>query len=196
MPIITLGSVKNVTLGKGNFKEITGVKIGETEEWKTRIFASDKVLADQLHDFEPGDYINVVMEKKGQYWNAKEFKDVSDEDIEKALKFAKGGGKPTTSTGESFRRADGSSRGDDTNRSASIYLARDIINNVLTSQGGFGTMSCAEVACMAVELADKYINPYIKDGATSSVSSVVDKKPKGRPRKESADPLSPPVVEE
>ena len=167
MPIITLESVKEVQLGKGKFKEITGKKVGETEEWKTRFFASDKVLADQLHDFEPGDYVNIIMEKKGQYWNVKEFKDVSDEEIEKAIKFSKGPkDAPASASGGSVRRADGGSRGDDTNRASAIYLAREILNNTVKAD----SYSTDRFIFETIEIADKFIFPYIKDGTVPTMA--------------------------
>ena len=180
MPIITLESVKEVQLGKGKFKEITGKKVGETEEWKTRFFASDKALADQLHDFEPGDYVNIIMEKKGQYWNVKEFKDVSDEEIEKAIKFSKGPKDAPAGASGGVRRADGGSRGDDTNRSAAIYLARELVNMV----GRKYNSGPEEIAIEAITLADKFIFPYIKDG---TVPTMADEPKKGNGKVEKAD---------
>ena len=165
MPIVKLTSIKDAKLGSKAAKEIVGEKVGTNEEWKKSFFANQKELRDQLENFEVGDYVNVVMEQTsdGKYWNIKEFKDVSDDDIEKATKYAKGpksGGYSGKGSSDSFRRSDGGSRGDDTNRSAAIYLSREIVNMTKGHEG----MTPEQCACLCADIAEHYVYPYIKEG--------------------------------
>jgi len=127
----------------------------------------------------------VILEQKGDFWNIKEFKEASDDDIEKAMAGGKKFGKGVDSGGFSPRRADGGSRGDDTNRSAAIYLAREIVN----MGGAPDRFTIGELAVLCINLANDFIFPYIKDGA------IPAQEPAKKSRKSSADPLAPPVVE-
>jgi hypothetical protein len=91
---------------------------------------------------------------------------VTDDEIEKATdaakKFGSGGGasKAGGST-DTYRRPDGGSRGDDTNRSAAIYLAREIV---------MGAQDCPatadEILHTTMVTAGKVYN-YIKNGEIS-----------------------------
>src|SRR5574343_155955 len=177
--IIKLTQVNDAKLGTKAAKEIVGNKIEDGKEWRKKFFASDKNLRDQLDDVDVGDTINVIMKQEGDFWNVKEIKLADDADLAKAKSpraFSGGGG-------TSVRRVDGGSRGDDTNRSASIYLALDILK-----QTKLEDMEAAEIACAAAELAENFVYPYIKDGAVP----VMQKSAKKRKAK---DPLDPPVVD-
>ena len=182
--IIKLTAINDTKLGKSPAKEVVGTKIQDGSAWKKAFFANQKDLRDALEDFEVGDIVNVVMEQKGDYWNISDFKEASDDDIEKATtapkKFSKGNSGDT-----GFRRPDGGSRGDDTNRSAAIYLARELVN----MGGAPDRFTIGELAVLCINLANDFIFPYIKDG-TVPVQETAKKS-----RKSSADPLAPPVVE-
>jgi hypothetical protein len=182
--IIKLTAINDTKLGKSPAKEVVGTKIQDGAPWKKAFFANQKELRDALEDFEVGDIVNVVMEQKGDYWNISDFKEASDDDIEKATtatkKFSKG------NSGDSgFRRPDGGSRGDDTNRASAVYLAREIVN--MGSDKGDYTLQ--QIAIVCVNLANDILFPYIKDG------TVLVQEPAKKSRKSSADPLAPPVVE-
>jgi hypothetical protein len=182
--IIKLTAINDTKLGKSPVKEVVGTKIQDGSAWKKAFFANQKDLRDALEDFEVGDIVNVVMEQKGDYWNISDFKEASDDDIEKATtapkKFSKGNSGDT-----GFRRPDGGSRGDDTNRSASIYLARELVN----MKGGLDKYTLGELAVLCIDLANDFIFPYIKDGTIRESAKA------GKAKKSSADPLAPPVVE-
>jgi len=188
--IIKLTAINDTKLGKSPAKEVVGTKIQDGSPWKKAFFANQKDLRDALEDFEVGDIVNVVMEQKGDYWNISDFKEASDDDIEKATtatkKFSKGNSGDT-----GFRRPDGGSRGDDTNRSAAIYLAREIIKMSFERADSpiYRSADPVEVARICIELSNNFIFPYIKDG-TVPVQETAKKS-----RKSSADPLAPPVVE-
>jgi hypothetical protein len=183
--IIKLTAINDTKLGKNPAKEVVGNKIQDGVSWKKAFFANQKELRDQLEDFEVGDIVNVVLEQKGDYWNIKEFKEASDDDIEKATsggkKFGGGSGKDT-----GYKRSDGGSRGDDTNRASAVYLSRELIN----MKGGLDKYTLGELAVLCVNLSNDFIFPYIKDG-TVPVQETAKKN-----RKSSADPLAPPALED
>ena len=188
--IIKLTAINDTKLGTKPAKEVVGDKIQDGTSWKKAFFANQKNLRDALEDFEVGDIVNVVMEQKGDYWNITDFREASDDDIAKATagakKFAGGGAKDT-----GFRRPDGGSRGDDTNRSAAIYLAREIVNMTLPTVRDRGYSDDA-IAVRVCQIADRLIFPYIKDG------KVPEEIPFDMPKKHkrgSADPLAPPEVD-
>ena len=186
--IIKLTAINDTKLGKSPAKEVVGTKIQDGSAWKKAFFANQKDLRDALEDFEVGDIVNVVMEQKGDYWNISDFKEASDDDIEKATtapkKFSKGNSGDT-----GFRRPDGGSRGDDTNRSAAIYLARECIVMACKDTVQPEHLPAEYYAEWASKIADKIIFPYIKDGTIRESAKA------GKAKKSSADPLAPPVVE-
>lgn len=190
MGIIKLTSVTDIKLGKSAAKQINGEKLGSNDPWKKAFFANQKDLRDKLSDFEVGDYINVVMKQDGDYWNIVDLKEVSDDEIEKAVEGGKkfAGGRPTPTP--FVKRPDGGSRGDDTNRASAIYLAKDF---VLAEVNIKGSLTAEQMAAFAAKIADEIIYPFIKDG--SVISSLSNEKPK-RARSASANPLAPPNIEE
>ena len=191
--IIKLTKVVDSKLGKHPAKEIHGEKVGTNEPWKKAFFANNKEIKDKLNEFEMGDIINVVMEKVGDYYNIADIKEASDDDIANAEKYTKKSSAPTGGGGAGFvRRPDGGSRGDDTNRSAAVYLARDILNTTIGAWGETSKMTPEFMAAYATQLANAIILPYIKDGVVAEIKPL--EKPKaGRAKK---DPLEPPQVED
>jgi hypothetical protein len=181
--IIKLTQINDSKLGTKAAKEIVGTKLEDDKEWKKKFFANQKDLRDQLEDCEVGDTINVTMKQDGDYWNIVKIQQATEDEIANAKKYAKGGGKSYTKEA-SARRADGGSRGDDTNRSAGVYLAQQIIVACGASQG----QSPEYVAAFCTQLADVYLTPYIKDGVVAPFPEAPKKMKKG-----SADPLAPPT---
>lgn len=182
--IIKLTQINDAKLGTKAAKEIVGTKVEDGKEWRKKFFASDKTLRDQLDDVDVGDTINVILKQEGDFWNIKEIRMADDADLARAK-----GPRPSGGQGQQVRRADGGSRGDDTNRSAAIYLAREIVNMKFQSDGGYGTLTVQEIACICADLADNFIYPYIKDGAVPVVKHT-------KPRmKKVDDPLEPPDVD-
>ena len=147
-------------------KFVTGNKLDGGEEWTKGFFLNQKDLVQKLSDFSIGDDCNVVLQNNGGHnYKIVDFKEVTDEDRSKIGAYANksaGGAANSTGGGASVRRADGGSRGDDTNRSAAVYLAREIVMGTkdpkLLVKMDAGVLF-AEIA----ELADT-VNDYIKDG--------------------------------
>jgi hypothetical protein len=166
MPFLKLTSKKDSKLGSYDAMEITGIDLGKNEEWTKKFFKGKQNthLVEAMDDIEVGDEINVVMEqdpKNSKWWNIKEISLMTDEDrskLERKQSFTKGGAKPAAGAPTSVRRADGGSRGDDTNRSAAIYLTKDIIEILGDNR------SSEDVIREMIYLADTLIYPYIKDG--------------------------------
>jgi hypothetical protein len=195
--IIKLTAINDTKLGKSPAKEVVGTKIQDGSAWKKAFFANQKDLRDALEDFEVGDIVNVVMEQKGDYWNISDFKEASDDDIEKATTGGKKFGKGVDAGGFPSRRADGSSRGDDTNRASAIYLAREIVKMAMDSQDHSLYVSPRELSLQCINLANDFICPYIKDGAVPvNTGGIPVQETSKRSKKGSADPLTPPTVED
>jgi len=114
-------------------KYIEGKKLDDGSDWgvesKKFIFANQKELVSKLNDFDVGDEVNVVLQHvRDRIYNIIDFKEVTEDDKANMNKsFTKG-----RSGGGNVRRADGGSRGDDTNRSASLYFAREIVTQTKT----------------------------------------------------------------
>jgi hypothetical protein len=86
--------------------EVTGKKLDDGKSWSKSFFANNDDLVNALDDFGIGEEVNVVMEKKGKFWNIKDFKEMTPEDYEQvdsggSKKSAKKstGGKSTGSSG-------------------------------------------------------------------------------------------------
>ena len=174
MPFIKLSAKRDSKLGSYDAMEITGTDLAKNEEWTKKFFKgkNNEHLVAAMDDIDVGDDINVVMEqdpKNAKWWNIKEIKLMTDEDhktLENKQKFVKGGGKPAASAASApMRRADGGSRGDDTNRSAAIYLARELVKMSVESMKGAEEPSSPEsYAIECIDIAHRLILPFIKDG--------------------------------
>jgi len=172
MPFINLTAKKDSMLGTYPAMEITGTDLAKNEEWTKKFFKGkqNEHLVEAMNDIDVGDDVNVVMEqdpKNAKWWNIKEIKLMTDEDrktVEKKQSYVKSGGKPAAAAASSsFRRTDGGSRGDDTNRSAAIYLAKEVV----TLAGGADYAAKNDPKAIAMEMiniAENFIYPYIKDG--------------------------------
>jgi hypothetical protein len=165
MPFLKLTSKKDTKLGSYDAIEISGVDLNKNEEWTKKFFKGkqNEHLVNSINDVDVGDEINVVMEqdpKNAKWWNIKSISLMTEEDrksLEKKQSFSKSGGDKSAAKSSNFpRRVDGGSRGDDTNRSAAIYLTKDIVN--------FENRSTEDVVREMIYLADSLICPYIKDG--------------------------------
>jgi hypothetical protein len=189
MPYLKLTSKKDSKLGAYPAMEISGVDMAKNEEWTKKFFKgkNNTHLEAAMDDIDVGDEINVVMEqdpKNAKWWNIKEITLMTEEDkkkLETKQSFSKGGAsKAGGSVGAtSFRRVDGGSRGDDTNRSAAIYLARELVKMSVESMQGAAVPSSPEnYARECIEVAELFIYPYIKDGTlpTPEEESALPKK--------------------
>lgn len=175
MPYLKLTAKKDSMLGTYPAMEISGIDLVKNEEWTKKFFKGkqNEHLVEAMNDIDIDDEINVVMEqdpKNAKWWNIKSISLMTEEDkksLEKKKSFTKdgGGAKPAAAAGGFPRRADGGSRGDDTNRSAAIYLARELVKmSVESMQGSAVPSSPKDYAWECIEIANNFILPYIKDG--------------------------------
>ena len=134
-----------------------GTRLDNGEEWnKQFIFANKKDLVDKLNDFSPGDEVNVVLQHvRDRIYNVVDFKEVTEED-KASLERPKGNIQRNT------RRPDGGSRGDDTNRSAAIYLSKDLVTATKT-ETQLHKLSPADLLNEILAVAEM-VNEYIKEG--------------------------------
>jgi hypothetical protein len=78
--------------------EVTGKQLDNGKTWSKSFFANNGKLVDALEEFGVGEEINVVMEKKGKFWNIKDFKEMTPSDYDQLEgkstgSTSKGGGK-------------------------------------------------------------------------------------------------------
>ena len=177
------GKLKN----KYAVKYIEGTKLKDGSEWgvepKKFFFANQKELVSKLNDFSVGDEVNVVLQHvRDKIYNIIDFKEVTEEDKENMMKDSK----KSFGGGNNVRRADGGSRGDDTNRSASIYLAKEIVALTKT-ETQLHKMKPFDLLDEILAVTE-VVNDFIKDGNfPPPVDGMVEN---------TDDALEPPNVEE
>lgn len=164
---IKLTKIYDETLyGKYAGKTIEGDKLPSGGNWKKSFFANQKDLVQKLTDFSVGDEVNVVLQHvKDKIYNIVDFKEITDEDRAKMAEGSGGGKKPAAAGGGSTytaRRADGGSRGDDTNRSAALYFVKDLVM-ITKTDAKLKKMSSADLLDEMLALSD-VAYAYIKDG--------------------------------
>lgn len=117
--IIKLQKVKDINHKGFNFKEIIGQKADGSEYSKRIIIGNNTTdILNQLSNFGAGDFINLSYDQS-------KFKNVNG--IKAADGFPEQQQQKQQQQNGGFRKLDGTSRGDDTNRASAIYLAKDII---------------------------------------------------------------------
>jgi hypothetical protein len=165
---IKLTKIYDETLyGKYAGKTIEGDKLPNGGNWKKSFFANQKELVQKLTDFSVGDEVNVVLQHvKDKIYNIVDIKELTDEDRAKiAGEGSKGGGSSANAAapaGGFARRADGGSRGDDTNRSAALYFVKDLVM-ATKADAKLKKMTGAELLDEMLALSD-IAYAYIKDG--------------------------------
>jgi hypothetical protein len=139
--IIKFQKMKDTPSGEYDFKTIVGTKAdGSLYERRVIVGKGTADLINALSEFGEGDFVEL------KYDDSK-WKNVKSATPAKG--FPEGGGKSYTKKAASsgaandYRRTDGTSRGDDTNRSAAIYLAEKVV---------FQTMTAADVKKKDVDL--------------------------------------------
>jgi hypothetical protein len=189
MPYIKLESVKDSLLGRMKAIEISGTDLVKNDTWTKKFFANNTKLRQALEDFEPGDEVNVVMEqdkRNPSFWNIVDIRNMTDDDrgkIEKKQSYAQRG----TGGGGSVRRADGGSRGDDTNRSAAMYLAWEMVKACTKD---VTSMFPEQVAVKTTQLASDILYPFLKDGMPLGGDDDLTVDPIPAPTAEPAAPKS------
>lgn len=174
--LIKLEAVKDSMLGKAKAKEVIGTRLDNGEEWKKKFFSNNKELSDQLAEFPKGGIVNVVLTKEGEWYNITAFKEATKAEMETATSAPK---TKFVQKSQDVRRADGGSRGDDTNRSAAIYLAQEIV-----SMSEYDGLTAEQLAVKIAYIANTFIYPYIKEGTCVPFEG-----------KKKKDPLDPPDID-
>lgn len=185
MGLYKFQNVKQVTpmKPKAPDMELTAVKVNG-DLYTKRFYSNNKDLVRQASNFGAGDWVELSFDGK-PFYNL-----LSIEAASPPEETPKGGGKPETmdskpKQGTSFgnvRRSDGTSRGDDTNRSAAIYLAERVVamgntEAQLRKEGEEGVLK------KMVDVAEK-IFEYIAKGNCPDCSG------------EGGDPLDPPSIDD
>jgi hypothetical protein len=105
--------------------QIVGQKMDGTEYTKN-FFSNNSTLANQLAGFGAGDYLRLDYDDS-KFKNLESIIEATADEVEKAKQYAKGRKEWSKPGKKDYKKSDGTSRGDDTNRSASIYLAAQLI---------------------------------------------------------------------
>lgn len=155
--IVKYISKKEIERGGYQFVEITAEKADGTLYNKT--FPTwDESLCKKLDEFAPGEFLNLSY-KQDKYKNL--------EDIKGATGFATntGKGKSRSNTTSSVSNDSGATRGTDTNRSAAIYLAKEIVFKCFPKETNVDTLMTS------LFYLSEEVYKYIAEGK----SSVIEK---------------------
>ena len=153
-------SVKAVTpkFDRAPDTELTCVKVNG-DIYTKRFYSNNKDLVRQLDVFGDGDWVELTFDDT-QYKNLKSARPgVKPEEKPRE----RGGGM----SGGNVRRADGTSRGDDTNRSAAIYFVKDLVTSWYEeqTQAKKKDLTVSDLVQMAILESTNVFN-YIAKGIT------------------------------
>ena len=184
MPIITLKSLKDVTRTSAKGKkykalEVVGTNVVDNQQWSTDIFKSQTDIVEKFDDFGAGETVNIRFQKNGTFWDVVDVTEASEEEI-KQIK-----SKPTGGPSSGGKGGWNGRTGDAYDRSASIYLAYDMIKGT-TTEASLRKMDVFDLLANTIEIAEDVFS-YIHDGKTpmgSDESPFVE---------DDDDPLEPPV---
>lgn len=183
-----LRKVEDVKQGKYDMVNVKGVRLDNGEEWSKKTFATlpdgkRQPVLKQLDNFDVGDNVRVILKKNNKnYWNISGFEEVP----EGAL--AKYNSNTNNNTGSSGKGGPGGgytptgpTRGHDTNRSASIYLAKELVFAVHT-ETALRKMN-ADTLFAEVARVSELVYGYIAEGNIET----------DLPWRDGDDPLDPPA---
>lgn len=171
---------KNETLGEYPAVMITGERVDGKGEWSKKFFDNNQTLMSELEEFGIGETVNVRMtkgrgtDKSGRpFWNIAGFEEASADLIASVSggPANPSGGSPKSSGAGGYTKSSWNGRtGEAYDRSASVYLAWDIVKTISTD-----AELKKDAWALTLDLANE-INNYIHNGDDGS------------------DPLSPPSV--
>jgi len=153
---------KPITKNGYDFIQIIATK-DDGSTYTKEFFENNTEMAEKLDQFAPGEFLKLS-------YDTTKYKNLAD--IEAADGFEErktkgssgsGGGKKSTGSYDS-----GNSRGEDTNRSAAIYLAKEVVFKCLPKSTDVG-----EVLSNLFAVADD-IKKYIADGINPSIESGLE----------------------
>lgn len=182
-----MGLYKFLKLKDGKIKQhdakVVVAQKANGDPYERAFFANNKDLVRTFSEFGTGDWIEIQFGGK-PYYNIEGAELASPPEATAPAKEEGMSGGKTKQQGSfgNVRRSDGTSRGDDTNRSAAIYLAERVVamgntEAQLRKEGEDG------VLCKMVEVAEKIFD-YISKGNCPSCSG------------EKGDPLDPPELDD
>lgn len=175
--IIKLIKAKEERLnGKYDIIRVVGENVNSGKPFDKFFFANNDKLQRELDNFGPGETLTVVQDDT-KFKNISGFKAASAEDVAKAESTPAPAAK--SSGGGGWKKPEGATRGDDTNRSAAIYLVKDIVM-ATKKPADLVKMSAFDLVTEMISVSEM-VNDYIKDGIVPDVN-------------DSGDPLDPPTV--
>lgn len=175
--------LKDDKIGTHDAKLLVGQK-ANGDPYERKFFANNKDLLRQLADTGTGDWIEIVFDDT-RYKNIKEIRpgqEPAAEDVYQPKKdfIQKGGG-----GAQQIRRSDGTTRGDDTNRSAALYFVKDLVTQWFDGQTAADKkkITVADMVDRAI-FESKRVFEYIAKGNCPTCSE------------ETGDPLDPPSIDD
>lgn len=149
------------------------------DRYEKKFFANNKDLVRKFAEFGTGDWIDIIFDSS----KFKNIKDVKAGSPPEAGAFKSGGNTGYKSGNNSVRRSDGTSRGDDTNRSAAIYLAERVVamSNTEANLRKIGEEGVLDKMMKTAE----HVYKFITEGEVGDFDSG-----------DSSDPLDPPDIDD
>jgi len=162
---------KEAEIGGYDAIEITGTKLDDGTSWSKSFFANNDALVNALDDFGVGEDINVVMEKKGKFWNIKDFAPMEDGDYEKISGSGKSS-KGTKSTGGGGKKGSGSSMSKEEwaekDRKTAARIARAV-----ALKAAIENLKEGATVSAVIKRADEFL-PYLEDKKTDPLDVDID----------------------
>jgi hypothetical protein len=175
--------LKDDKIGSHDAKLLVGQK-SNGDPYERKFFANNKDLLRQLKDVGTGDWIEIIFDDT-KFKNIKEIKPGKAPEVEDAPQSSE---KKFIQKGYSnVRRSDGTSRGDDTNRSAALYFVKDLVTQWFDGLPAADKkkVSVQDMAHLAIQ-ESKTVFDYISKGTCPGLSVEEDDE----------DPLDPPSIDD
>lgn len=185
-----LRKVEDVKQGKYDMVNVKGVRLDNGEEWSKKTFATlpdgkRQPVLKQLDNFDVGDNVRVVLKKNNKnYWNISGFEEVPKDAMAKYSSEKNKGNSNSNRSGGGGYTPTGPTRGHDTNRSASIYLAKELVFAVHT-EAQLRKMN-ADTLFAEVARVSELVYNYIAEGNIET----------DLPWRDGDDPLDPPAEDD
>jgi len=152
---------KPITKNGYDFIQIMATK-DDGSAYTKDFFENNAEMTEKLDQFAPGEFLKLSYDTT-KYKNLADIEAADGFEERQSKGSSGGGGKKNTSSHDS-----GNSRGEDTNRSAAIYLAKEVVFKCLPKSTDVG-----EVLSNLFAVADD-IKKYIADGINPSIESGLE----------------------
>jgi hypothetical protein len=181
---------KGVKVGKGTFNVIKGNSTYDGKPWEKRYFAFAENLNAVAYTLKPGDKVECVTVKQGQYWNLEEIK-LMERAAEGAAPPEPPPATGTTQQGKDYKKrekvatAGGFRPPEDISRTEALRLSTELVKVCLEHPASHeGPLTFPE-ACDAAISGAQRLNAYITGQATISPAA-----PLPEPEEDYAGPKS------